>query len=258
MTNQNDHKRAELLRARFLLCLKQTCIIVFLCLLSGTAYADDLWNNIKKLLPFSHQDDSNNITGKKNTNDKTKDFDFYVLALSWTPTHCKLNSRSADRHQCGDRPFGFTVHGLWPQFNKGYPEYCQTTQSYVPRHIVSQLSSIMPSAGLIGYQWRKHGSCSGLSQAAYFNALKSAYNKVVIPSNLRNLTSAQNINPQQIKNTFLRANSQMKSDNIIVTCRANHLQEVRICMSKDLEFTSCKGLAKDSCKSRSVNMPPIR
>lgn len=258
MTILINHKRAETLQARFLLRLKQTCIIAFLCLLSGTAYADDLWNNIKKLLPFSHQNNTSETTGKKSENHKTKDFDYYVLALSWTPTHCKLNSDRADRHQCGDRPFGFTVHGLWPQFNKGYPEYCQTTQSYVPRNIVSQLSSIMPSAGLIGYQWRKHGSCSGLSQTAYFNALKTAYSKVVIPANLRNLEKSQNINPEQVKNAFLRVNSQMKSDNITVTCRANHLQEVRICMSKDLELTSCKGLAKNSCKSRSVIMPPIR
>lgn len=249
-----NHKRADLLQARFLLRLKQAYIIVFLCLLSSSAYADGLWDNLKKLLPFSHQGDNSDATAKKNT----KDFDFYVLALSWTPTHCKLNSDRADRHQCGDRPFGFTVHGLWPQFNKGYPEYCQTTQSYVPRNIISQLSAIMPSAGLIGYQWRKHGSCSGLSQTAYFNALKTAYSKVVIPANLRNITSAQNINPEQVKNAFLRANSQMKSDNITVTCRANHLQEVRICLSKDLELTSCKGLAKNSCKSRSVIMPPIR
>jgi ribonuclease I len=27
--------------------------------------------------------------------------------------------------QCGARPYSFAVHGLWPQYEKGFPEYCQ-------------------------------------------------------------------------------------------------------------------------------------
>ncbi|EEX90586.1 ribonuclease T2 [Brucella ceti M644/93/1] len=96
------------------------------------------------------------------------DFDFYVLSLSWSPSYCASQGPRANQQQCGvRRPFGFVVHGLWPQNERGYPANCQVDNmrsrgSYVPRRIISSLSDIIPSAGLIAHQWRKHGSCSGL------------------------------------------------------------------------------------------------
>jgi ribonuclease I len=53
------------------------------------------------------------------------EFDFYVLALSWSPSYCEAAAeRSAGRApagQCGERPYSFVVHGLWPQYEKGFP-----------------------------------------------------------------------------------------------------------------------------------------
>ena len=54
------------------------------------------------------------------------EFDFYVLSLSWSPSFCEAASergrsgRSQDV-QCGGRPFSFVVHGLWPQYERGFP-----------------------------------------------------------------------------------------------------------------------------------------
>ena len=46
-------------------------------------------------------------------------FDFYVLALSWSPSFCEAaKERAPDRTpqaQCSSRPYHFVVHGLWPQ-----------------------------------------------------------------------------------------------------------------------------------------------
>ena len=63
--------------------------------------------------------------------DQSGKFDFYVLALSWSPTYCLNEGRGRnDRTQCGgDKAHGFIVHGLWPQFDNGYPEYCPTRLS---------------------------------------------------------------------------------------------------------------------------------
>lgn len=264
MIIQIYEERASLYRARFLLFIKHITLILMLCLLPAQANASSLWDQITRFLPFAQDKSETQLSSpeakqtNKSHSNADGNFDFYVLALSWTPTHCKLNKHRADRQQCGSRPFGFTVHGLWPQFNQGYPEYCQSAQSYVPRNIVSQLSAIMPSAGLIGYQWRKHGSCSGLSQTDYFATLKAAHAKVKIPASLQELEKAQTVNPQQIKNAFLRSNSQLSPNGIAITCRKNHLQEIRICMTKDLEFTQCKQLASNSCASRSLTMPASR
>src|SRR5262245_32563319 len=55
-------------------------------------------------------------------------FDFYVLSLSWSPSFCAANvERGFQRSdpQCGPRPFSFVVHGMWPQYEKGFPEFCQ-------------------------------------------------------------------------------------------------------------------------------------
>src|SRR5580693_10574306 len=56
------------------------------------------------------------------------EFDFYVLSLSWSPSFCEeaseRGSEQRSQAQCGGRPFSFVVHGLWPQYEHGFPEYC--------------------------------------------------------------------------------------------------------------------------------------
>ena len=78
-------------------------------------------------------------------------FDFYVLALSWSPSYCEAAGDDANRQQCEQpRPYGFIVHGLWPQFEHGYPEFCPTERSlFVPQEELAGLYDLMPSAGLI-------------------------------------------------------------------------------------------------------------
>lgn len=49
------------------------------------------------------------------------EFDYYALALSWSPEHCAI--KPADREQCS-RQLGFVLHGLWPQYQRGYPGNC--------------------------------------------------------------------------------------------------------------------------------------
>src|SRR5215470_15328818 len=87
-------------------------------------------------------------------------FDFYVLTLSWSPTFCEASAeRSAgrvtqgQREQCGDRPFSFVVHGLWPQYDKGFPEYCQVPAPRLDRNIVSSMLDLMPAPRLIFNEW---------------------------------------------------------------------------------------------------------
>ncbi len=193
------------------------------------------------------------------------EFDFYVLALSWSPSYCASEGPRANKQQCGtNRPFGFVVHGLWPQNEWGYPANCQVDNnrsggSYVPRRIISSLSDIMPAAGLVAYQWRKHGSCSGLSQSDYFATLRNAFDQVNIPPSLRSLASGtaggRRVDPILVEKAFIAANPGMKPDGISISCKRNYLQEVRICMTKDLQFRSCGEVDANACRSRSVMMP---
>lgn len=193
-----------------------------------------------------------------------KNFDFYVLSLSWSPSYCATNGAQADRQQCGGaRPYGFIAHGLWPQYEKGYPQDCplgndRSRGSYVPRELVTSLYDIMPSTGLIVHEWRKHGSCSGLSQRDYFAKLRTAYGRVTIPASLRNVSVSRSVDPQLIKNAFVTANPGLKPDGISITCNRNHLQEVRICLTTDLRFRGCGEVDRGACRARSVTMPAMR
>ena len=78
------------------------------------------------------------------------DFDFYVLSLSWSPTYCGSEAGRDDRQQCGSgRPYAFVVHGLWPQYERGWPEDCRLREKWVPEDIIDAMLDIMPSKKLI-------------------------------------------------------------------------------------------------------------
>src|SRR5579864_1812173 len=105
-------------------------------------------------------------------------FDFYVLSLSWSPSFCAAAAeRDGARNaslQCGARPYSFVVHGLWPQYDKGFPEYCQVPAPRLNHDIVSSMLDLMPAPHLIFNEWDKHGTCSGLAPRAYFETVRKA------------------------------------------------------------------------------------
>lgn len=185
-------------------------------------------------------------------------FDFYVLALSWSPTHCASDAGRRSRFQCrigaNNR---FVVHGLWPQFERGSPSYC--SQANPPRSAVENEGRVFPEFGLARYQWRKHGSCSGLSPSAYFRAVKQARDKIVVPPSLERIDKGARANPDAIEKAFLAANKGLRPDQIAVTCVRGQFQEVRVCMSKDLRsFVSCREVDQRACRASSVDILPPR
>ena len=116
----------------------------------------------------------------------------------------------------------------------------------------------MPSAGLIRHQWRKHGSCSGLSQSDYFAVLRTARKKVTIPDAYRRLDAYRTVDPERVEDEFLAANPGLPADGIAITCDRRFLREVRICLTKDLEFRDCGEVDRRSCSRDSIAMPPVR
>ena len=120
-----------------------------------------------------------------------RQFDFYVLTLSWSPSFCaaaaERDSARAPTLQCGARPYSFVVHGLWPQYEKGFPEYCQVPVPRLYRGIVSSMLDLMPAPRLIYNEWDKHGTCSGLAPRAYFDTVRKARAMVKIPTEYTDL-----------------------------------------------------------------------
>ncbi len=187
------------------------------------------------------------------------EFDFYVLALSWSPSYCASKGNDADPLQCGlAKKRGFTVHGLWPQYERGSPQDCKVGNRDVDRQTLRRIEPGMPSEGLARHEWRKHGTCSGLSQADYFDTMMRAFGKVRIPGLFSQTQAARQVAPAMVETAFLQANPGMPAKGFATICGGGYLSEVRICMTKDLNFRSCAEVDRRACRASSVKMPPAR
>ena len=184
-------------------------------------------------------------------------YDFFVLSLSWSPSYCAAEGSDANRQQCGTgRDHAFVVHGLWPQFESGWPEFCDSAEpARVPDATVRQILDVMPSAGLVGHQWRKHGSCAGMSQQDYFSVVRAARDRINIPTRFARSAKRVEIEPDDVEADFIAANPTMPEDGIAVTCDGRFLREVRICMTKELEFRSCAEVNARACRMPRALMP---
>lgn len=191
------------------------------------------------------------------------EFDFYVLSLSWSPSYCEAsrergNTSRGNNVQCGGRPFSFVVHGLWPQYERGFPNYCQNPPPQLARNVMSSMLDLMPAPGLIYSEWRKHGTCSGLGARAYFETIRKARAAVKIPADYLELSDAKTLAPAEIEEAFIKANPGLSNAAVAVICDSKRLSEVRICMSKDLQFRACEEIDRRACRRNSVSMPPVR
>lgn len=189
-------------------------------------------------------------------------FDFYVLALSWSPSFCAAASERtpgrAPQQQCGERPYSFVVHGLWPQYDKGFPEYCQRDKTRLERDIVTSMLDLMPAPQLIFRQWDKHGTCSGLAPRAYFDTIRKARALMKIPPQYLELATPLTVTPEEIEQAFVGANPGMTREAIAVRCDSQRLSEVRVCLSKDFRFRDCGEVDRRACRRDTLVMPPVR
>jgi ribonuclease T2 len=189
-------------------------------------------------------------------------FDFYLLSLSWSPSFCAAAAeRNAERSasgQCGARPYSFVVHGLWPQYDKGFPQDCQTPAPRISYRLVSSMLDLMPAPHLVFNEWDKHGTCSGLAPAAYFDKIRKARAAVTIPPDYQDVKQPLQVTPDAVAAAFVKANPGMTRNGIAVECSRRRLSEIRICLSKDLQFRDCPDVARHACRSDQVLMPPVR
>ena len=189
--------------------------------------------------------------------ERAGDFDYYVLALSWTPNFCA--TQNADHPQCDqNRDLGFTLHGLWPQYEKGWPSYCPSAQRPPSRAMTAAEADIYGTSGLAWHQWKKHGSCAGLSAESYFEKARAAYQAVQRPQILREVSKPILLPASVIEEAFLEANPNLTPDQITITCKSDAIQEVRMCLTKELEPRQCGQDVIRDCTLKKARFLPIR
>jgi ribonuclease T2 len=186
-------------------------------------------------------------------------FDFYVLALSWSASFCELEGAEKGRSQCAPgSKLGFVVHGLWPQYERGFPSNCEAGAQNPSRTAMEAARDVFPEPGLARHQWRKHGSCTGLSAGQYFAEVRRARDRVAVPDSFRAPERAQSLAPQDVQRAFIEANRGLRPGMLGVSCRRGLLQEVRVCLSKDLrEFVPCPEVARNACRTREITAPGV-
>jgi ribonuclease T2 len=176
-------------------------------------------------------------------------FDYYELALSWSPEFCHSHP---EKPECTSGQFGFVVHGLWPQYVDGYPENCSTAPGL---RDPSQMTDIMPDESLVEHEWATHGTCSGLNADAYFRLVRRAFASVKIPPELGSPRRMFSITPQELKQQFLAANPRLRTEYMTISCGNNYLTGVSVCFDKQLEPRACEGLR--DCRANVIKVPPV-
>lgn len=191
--------------------------------------------------------------------DSAGEFDYYVMALSWSPNWCAIEGDAKGSPQCdASEDFGWVLHGLWPQYHRGWPEDCPTTERNPPRWLSQGMADIMGTSGLAWYQWKKHGRCSGLSAEEYYALSRRAYDSVTRPAVFRKLDKPVKLPASVVEDAFLKANPGLEADMLTITCRDGYIQEARVCLSKDLAPVPCGRDVIRDCSLGDARFDPLR
>ena len=191
--------------------------------------------------------------------ERSGEFDYYVMSLSWSPSWCALEGDARQSPQCDDREdFGWVLHGLWPQFHRGWPSFCPTIAPQPTRRETQDMADIMGTSGLAWYQWKKHGVCSGLPVQDYYALSRKAYEAINRPAVFRKLTDPVRLPASVIEDAFLKANPALEPDMLTITCLDGRIQEARVCLSKDLTPVPCGRDVIRDCTMKDALFDPVR
>jgi ribonuclease T2 len=193
-------------------------------------------------------------------NDAPGRFDYYAVALSWSPSYCATN-RDPDQCDSG-RKLGFVLHGLWPQYEAGYPEECSREQ--LSGAVRARYATIYPSEKLIGHEWKKHGTCSGLDPAAYFALSQRLKDQVAIPRQFQQPAQPVRVSGSDFVQAFRSVNPGMARDSVLPFCSGGgrFLREIHACFDKSGQSRSCSNgeikRSYSSCRQTSFLLESVR
>lgn len=189
--------------------------------------------------------------------ERAGEFDYWVLSLSWSPNWCALEGRARGSEQC-EEDFGWVVHGLWPQYERGWPSYCPTSARAPSRAQTAAQADLFGAGGAAWYQWKKHGVCSGLTADDYYRLAREAFARVARPEVLQKLDRSVKLPAEVIEQAFLEANPDWSPDTVTITCEQGYIQEARICFTRDLTPRDCAPDTARDCTMQGALFEPIR
>jgi ribonuclease T2 len=193
------------------------------------------------------KDERRNVAGE---------FDSYVLSYLWAPSLCQAHADSVQiPAPCTMSEQSFFVQGLWPQYEKGFPEFCQREAPRLNKRQVNDILDLIPDPALVVYDWERHGSCTGGSPAEYFLTVRRAAGVLKIPGEFRRPQTTLLVPPAQVEQALIGANPGLAPEDIALVCDKTRLREIRVCLTKDLSYRACSSDNQTSCPAEAIMLP---
>ena len=191
--------------------------------------------------------------------EKAGDFDYYVAALSWSATWCDLEGAARGEPQCdAGRGVTFVLHGLWPQFEDGWPSWCRTVERDPSRGETAAVADVFGGAGAAFYQWKKHGRCSGFSARDFYAKARRVREGVKIPAVFAKINRRLKVPASVVEGAFIEANPGLSPDMVTITCDQGMIAEVRLCLTPDLAPRPCAPDSARDCRMQDAVLLPLR
>ena len=184
------------------------------------------------------------------------DFDYWVMALSWSPDYCATNDYQ-DEQQCSiGRQLDFVLHGLWPQYEDGWPSYCSTEE--LPDDLKNEYGGLYPNDKLFDHEWEKHGTCSGLSPEGYLAWSKALKEGLIIPAEYDSPLEPFRTDAESLQAAFVADNPTFSESAFAVYCSGSgrFLKEIFVCYEKDGNPRECSSEVL-SRAARSCGQPDL-
>jgi len=210
------------------------------------------------------------------------DFDYYVFALSWSADFCNGSKYPGCINPVPFARQHLTIHGLWPGYNESrsghpWPQCCPNSPDgqyfdwSVYQALKADLDTYWPDAKLSdptpqqmnqsfwNHEWNKHGTCSGLSQMAYFTeTLYHIFAAVPTPALISNSVGSY-LTQQQVYNAFgspVCGSGQPCAVGIDCS-KKNQFTQVLTCWDHSLRRITCPAasVGKKTCTQDTIYIP---
>ncbi|XP_052186228.1 ribonuclease 2-like [Diospyros lotus] len=192
---------------------------------------------------------------------KQREFDYFLLALQWSGTVCQRTHHCCSSNACcrgSNAPTGFTIHGLWPDYNDGtWPACCthsdfdikeistlrNTLEKYWPSLSCSSASTCHGGKGLFwAHEWEKHGTCSFpvvRDEYEYFLTTLNVYFKYNVTAVLAEAGYLPSNSEKYPLGGIISAIQNAFHSTPLLVCSHGAIEELRLCFHKDFKPRDC-------------------
>lgn len=147
-------------------------------------------------------------------------YQYLVYSVTWQPSFCKLKPETVG---CDQPLQKFLTHGIWPysdgtsQKTNRHPAFCNTSPSckstaeceisdgaldqIVQNPQIAELVTAEPKQ-MFQHEWKKHGTCSGMSEKDYFSDIVNLRKVVIYDEKKFDSWVGKNVPFDELKTAF--------------------------------------------------------